>query len=64
MHQVTHPLMKNVAMEFGRGDLSDLVPSIPMTTYAGRYFYTAGRYKNPGTSALYCARLTRLDSTG
>ncbi|MCB0283901.1 MAG: T9SS type A sorting domain-containing protein [Calditrichaeota bacterium] len=53
--QVSQPVLSNVAMEYGRADLSHLIPSKTPTTYAGSYFFTAGRYNNPGESALSIA---------
>ncbi len=55
MGQVTQPILKDVAMEYGKGDLSDILPEKIPSTYAGTYFFICGRYENPGISALSIA---------
>ena len=52
MCQVTQPILKDVVMEYGKGDLSEVMPVKIPSTYAGTYFYMTGRYENPGSSAL------------
>lgn len=59
--RVSQPLLKDVQFEYGRTDLSQLVPAKVPTTFAGSYFYLAGRYKNPGQSPL---SLAGYSSTG
>jgi hypothetical protein len=53
--QISQPILKDVAMEYGRADLYNLLPAKIPTTYAGSYFFTTGRYKNPSKSSLAIA---------
>jgi hypothetical protein len=55
MGQITQPILKDVVMEYGKGDLSDILPEKIPSTYAGTYFFMTGRYENPGSSALSIA---------
>ena len=50
--QISRPVLKDVFMEYGRADLTYLVPEKIPSTYAGSLFFITGRYKNPGLSAL------------
>lgn len=52
---ISQPVMTEVSMEYGRADLNNIMPSKLPSTYAGSYFYTVGRYKNSGESALVIA---------
>jgi len=52
---INQPVMTEVFMEYGRADLHSVMPEKLPSTYAGSYFYTVGRYKNPGESALVVA---------
>ncbi len=52
MGQVTQPILKGVTIEYGKGDLSEILPKKIPSTYAGTYFFMTGRYENPGSSAL------------
>jgi len=54
-NQISQPILKNVAFEFGRADLYQILPRKIPTTYAGSYFYMTGRYQNPSKSALAIA---------
>ncbi len=54
-NQISQPILKDVAIEYGRADLYSLLPAKIPTTYAGSYFFTTGRYKNPSKSALAIA---------
>jgi Ca-activated chloride channel family protein len=54
-NQISQPILKNVAMEYGNAILLDLIPEKIPATYAGSYFMMTGRYKNPGTSAMSIA---------
>ena len=51
-NQISQPVLKDVFMEYGRADLTDLIPEKIPSTYAGSLFFVTGRYKNPGLSAL------------
>ena len=53
--QISQPILKDVVFEYGRADLYDILPQKLPTTYAGSYFFTTGRYKNPGKSAFSLA---------
>jgi Ca-activated chloride channel family protein len=55
MGQITQPILKDVTMEYGKVDLSDILPQKIPSTYAGTYFLMTGRYQNPGNSALSIA---------
>jgi Ca-activated chloride channel family protein len=55
MGQITQPLLKDVTMEYGKVDLSEILPEKIPSTYAGTYFFMTGRYENPGSSALSIA---------
>ena len=50
--QVNQPILKEVGMEYGKADLSQIIPNKIPTTYAGSYFFTTGRYENSGHSIL------------
>ncbi len=54
-NQISQPILQDVAIEYGRADLYNLLPAKIPTTYAGSYFFTTGRYKNPVKSALAIA---------
>jgi len=56
--QINSPLMKQIAMEYGRADLTNLIPSKTPSIYAGSMFYLVGRYKNPGLSSLAIAGMS------
>ncbi len=55
LNKITRPIMKDVAMEFGRADLYDMLPNTYPSAYAGSYFFVTGRYQNPMQSALAMA---------
>ncbi|MGE5401613.1 MAG: VIT domain-containing protein [Ignavibacteriales bacterium] len=61
--RISQPILKDVQFEYGRTDLSQLVPAKLPTTYAGSYFYLAGRYKNPGQSPLSIAGYSSSGTT-
>ncbi|MEJ2543038.1 MAG: VIT domain-containing protein [Calditrichaceae bacterium] len=52
MNQINQPMLKDVVMEYGSSNVSRLIPEKPPTTYAGSYFFSAGRYENEGPSIL------------
>lgn len=56
--QINKPVMKKVAMEYGKADLSDLIPAKAPSLYAGSSFFTAGKYRNSGNSSLAIAGKT------
>lgn len=51
-NQINQPLLKDVVMEYGSANPTQLIPEKAPTTYAGSYFFTAGRYPNSGPSIL------------
>lgn len=53
--QISAPVLSGVRMEYGRADLSQILPEKTPTTYAGSNFFTVGRYRNPGLSGLSIA---------
>ena len=50
--KISQPILQDVVFEYGRVDLYDIMPTKVPTIYAGSYFFTTGRYKNPQTSAF------------
>ncbi len=52
---ISQPLLQEVAMEYGRADLHDVLPAKLPAAYAGSYFFTTGRYRQPGSSVLALA---------
>ena len=54
-NQISQPILKNTFFEFGSSDVSQIVPTKVRSTYAGSYFFIAGRYGNSGESALSIA---------
>jgi hypothetical protein len=52
VNKVTQPILKDVQIEYGSAGLSEILPTNIPSTYAGSYFFLAGRYTNSGTSAL------------
>jgi Ca-activated chloride channel homolog len=55
INQLSQPVLMDVAFEYGRADLYDILPTKIPTTYAGSYFFTTGRYSNPVSSAFAMA---------
>lgn len=56
--KISQPILANTAIEYGRSDLSDVLPARLPTTYAGSYFFTAGRYREPGIASFSIAGLS------
>jgi len=52
LQQVTQPVLKDVSMEFGQANLSQILHEKLPSVYAGTYFFTTGRYANSTLSAL------------
>jgi hypothetical protein len=52
VNKVTQPILKDVQIEYGRADLSEILPQKIPSTYAGSHFFLTGRYANAGQSAL------------
>jgi Ca-activated chloride channel homolog len=56
--KISRPLLKDVAMEFGRADLHDILPAKLPAAFVGSYFFLTGRYSTPSSSALAMAGKT------
>lgn len=50
--KINEPILKNVDLNFNKPDVYNLIPQIYPTTYAGSFFFVAGRYQNPGSTVL------------
>lgn len=57
---VSKPLLKEVGMEYGKADVSQLVPDKFPSASAGSMFYVAGRYSYIGQSAFSLAGISPL----
>jgi hypothetical protein len=53
--QISQPLLKNVAFEYGGAGVSQVIPEKLPSTYAGSLFFMTGRYKNSGESGISIA---------
>ncbi|HGY55393.1 MAG TPA: T9SS type A sorting domain-containing protein [Caldithrix abyssi] len=53
--QISQPVLDDVRLEYGKADLSQLIPEKIPNVYAGSYLFTAGRYAESGESALSIA---------
>ncbi len=53
--QISQPLLKNVAFEYGGAGVSQVIPGKLPSTYAGSLFFMTGRYKNSGESGISIA---------
>ncbi|MGE5430238.1 MAG: VIT domain-containing protein [Syntrophomonadaceae bacterium] len=62
-NQISQPLLKDVAFEYGRVDISNVVPARIPVTFAGSSFFLAGRYKNSGVSPLGIAGYSTKGTT-
>jgi len=54
-NQISKPILIDTYFEFGNSNISQIVPSKTRSTYAGSYFFMAGRYGSSGESALSMA---------
>jgi len=54
-NQISQPILKDIYFEFGNPNLSEIVPAKIQSTYAGSYFFMAGRFGFTGQSALSMA---------
>jgi Ca-activated chloride channel homolog len=54
-NQISQPILKDVAFEYGGAGVYDVIPSKPRSTYAGSSFFMAGRYKTSGESVVSLA---------
>jgi len=48
--KLSQPVLTNTAIEYGKPDLSEILPRKVPTIYAGSYFFATGRYPAPGSS--------------
>ena len=53
--QISQPLMKNIAFEYGSAEVSQVIPVKLPSTYAGSLFFMTGRYNNSGESGISIA---------
>ena len=53
--RLSQPILKEVGVEFGQAGVYDLLPQTMPSTYAGSYFFSTGRYRNPGAAAMAVA---------
>jgi Ca-activated chloride channel family protein len=50
--KINQPILKNVDLNFNKPDLYNIIPKEYPTTYAGSFFFVAGRYQIPGSTVL------------
>lgn len=62
-NQISQPVLKDAAFEYGRVDILNIVPVKIPVTFAGSGFFIAGRYKNSGTSPLSIAGYSASGTT-
>jgi Ca-activated chloride channel family protein len=55
LHQVSHPILKNVVYEWGQVNPSHILPPARKTTLAGSYYFITGRYIRTGSSGFAMA---------
>lgn len=55
INQVRQPILKNLALEFGKSDIFQLVPSSIHSVYAGSNLFIGGKYKSSGRSPFSIA---------
>ncbi len=53
--KISRPILKDVAFEFGKLELYDVLPEKLPTTYSGTSFFMTGRYSTPGSYAFAMA---------
>lgn len=51
-NQISQPVLKDVVLEYGQATPNQLIPEKSPATYVGSYFFTTGRYENPGPSTI------------
>jgi hypothetical protein len=71
--KIGSPILKDVAVEFGRAGMSEVLPTKIPATFAGSSFFITGEYRNAGSSTLSVAGMSaagtvaydfRLDFSG
>ena len=50
--KISQPILKSTQLYFDKEDISQVIPQKYPTTFAGSFFYVAGRYRNPGSTQL------------
>ena len=50
--QISQPIVKNVMLEYGKQDISQIIPEKIPSLYSGSNLFVAGRYATPGSGAL------------
>ncbi len=53
--QISQPVLKNIAFEYGGAGVSQVIPEKLPSTYAGSLFFMTGRYKKSGESGISIA---------
>ena len=54
-NQISQPVLKNIAFEYGSAGVSQIIPEKLPSTYAGSLFFMTGRYKKSGESGISIA---------
>ena len=54
-NQISQPILKDVAFEFGAAGVNQVIPSKIPSTFAGSLFFMTGRYKVSGESVISIA---------
>ncbi|MGE5351205.1 MAG: VIT domain-containing protein [Acidobacteriota bacterium] len=62
-NQISQPILKDVAFEYGKVDISQMVPIKIPVTFAGSSFFLAGRYRNSGVAPLGIAGYSAKGTT-
>lgn len=57
-HRIKQPMMKTVALEYGKDDIRDLIHDQVPALYAGSYTYITGRYDSPSISPFSIAGIS------
>jgi Ca-activated chloride channel homolog len=50
--KINQPILKNIDLNFNKSDVYNIIPQDYPTTYAGSFFFVAGRYQNPESTIL------------
>src|SRR3989339_118691 len=54
-NQISQPILKDVAFEYGKAEVNHVIPKKIPSTYAGSLFFMTGRYKVSGESVISIA---------
>lgn len=50
--KINQPVLKNIDLNFNKPDVHHIIPQVYPATYAGSYFFVAGRYQQPGATVM------------